>query len=206
MQTGLLHTHTLLVTLFFIHYVIKLILLLTNSTEKLAAYSKKTKIAEMVISVGFLVTGVVLALNATILGNLFVVKLVMVFASIPLAVIGFKKSNKALALVSVLLIAGAYGIAEVNKKQKAGGKIETEQAASSIETGKLVFVEKCQVCHGSDGKLGGSGAKDLTATQLTDQQMTELINNGKNSMPSFKEVLSDEQVNGVIEYVRALKQ
>ncbi|MBL7777064.1 MAG: c-type cytochrome [Chitinophagales bacterium] len=205
MQTGLLHTHTLLVTLFFIHYVVKLVLLLTNSTEKLAAYSKKTKIAEMVISVGFLVTGVVLALNATILGNLFVVKLVMVFASIPLAVIGFKKSNKALALVSVLLIAGAYGIAEVNKKQKAGGKIETEQAASSIEAGKLVYMEKCQVCHGSDGKLGGSGAKDLTATQLTDQQMVELINNGKNSMPGFKEVLSDEQVNGVIEYVRALK-
>ena len=205
MQTGLLHTHTLLVTLFFIHYVVKLVLLLTNNTEKLAAYSKKTKIAEMVISVGFLVTGVVLALNATILGNLFVVKLVMVFASIPLAVIGFKKSNKALALVSVLLIAGAYGIAEVNKKQKAGGKIETEQAASSIEAGKLVYMEKCQVCHGSDGKLGGSGAKDLTATQLTDQQMVELINNGKNSMPGFKEVLSDEQVNGVIEYVRALK-
>lgn len=206
MQTGLLHTHTLLVTLFFIHYVVKLVLLLTNSTQKLSTYSQKTKIAEMVISVGFLVTGIMLALNATVLGNLFVVKLVMVFASIPLAVIGFKKSNKMLALVSVLLIAGAYGLAEVNKKQKAGGKIETNEASSGIEIGKLVYVEKCQVCHGSDGKLGGSGAKDLSATQLTDEQILELINNGKNSMPGFKEVLSNDQAKGVIEYVRALKQ
>ncbi|MCS6934039.1 MAG: cytochrome c [Chitinophagales bacterium] len=198
--------HKIFATLFFVHYVIKLALLLTNRQNPLAVYTQKTKIAEMIISVGFLVTGVVLAINAPLLGNMFLVKLILVFASIPLAIVGFKRSNKLMALVAVLFIAGAYGIAEMSKKKKAGGAVDTSRATSSIETGKLVYIEKCAACHGTDGKQGLGGAKDLSASILTEEQTREIILQGKNTMPGFKNVLTEQQVQGLLEYLRTLRQ
>jgi mono/diheme cytochrome c family protein len=207
MYKGLLHTHTLVVTLFLIHYVIKLLLLLTDKKDTLENYTKKTKIAEMVISVLFLVTGVGLLFSAAPKDNylFLILKLVLVFISIPLAIVGFKKGNKGLALLSVVFIVGAYGLAEVNKGQ--AGKVTVDTSASegdALAVGKTVYTSACANCHGSDGKLGMSGAKDLSATILTAEEQKQLIRNGKNSMPAFKE-LTDEQVDGVIQYVATLK-
>lgn len=204
MYTGLLHTHKLVVLIFLLHYVIKLTMLLLNRKDTLASYTQKTKVAEMVISALFLLTGGLMLANGAVFNKFLIIKLVAVFTSIPLAVIGFKKSNKALAVLSVFLIVTAYGLAEMNKKAKAGTAIDTSAAASTLEAGKLIYNEKCAVCHGSDGKLGSSGAKDLTATSLNAEEQKAMIANGKNAMPGFKEALTDEQIEAVVEYVQSL--
>src|SRR5688500_15497418 len=92
----LLETHRVVVLLFLLHYVLKLVLLLTNRSEQLDRYSKAMRIPEMVLSILFLVTGGWMMIAGDAISTLQIIKLVCVFASIPLAVIGFKKRNKAL--------------------------------------------------------------------------------------------------------------
>ncbi len=207
MYTGLLHSHNLFVTLFFLHYVIKLVLLLTNKQEQLAKYSKTTKVPEMILSFGFLLTGGWMLFKGAAFTTLITIKLVCVFTSIPLAIIGFKKRNKVLAFIAVALIVASYGLAEVNKKEKTGAKIDTTTITDPIVAGKLIYVNKCQQCHGEIGNGGGSGAKDLSLTQLTLDEQKVMVRNGKNAMPGFKEdVLSDADIDAVLQYVATLKQ
>lgn len=205
MYTGLLHSHKLFVLLFLIHYIIKLVLLLTNKNEQLAKYTKATKIPEMVLSVAFLVTGGWMLIKSGAFSTFMIIKLVCVFSSIPLAVIGFKKGNKVLAFVAVFLIIMSYGLAEMNKKAKTGPKVDTSTITNPIEAGKLIYTNSCVSCHGADGKLMLSGAKDLSITVLTAAEQKELIRNGKNSMPGYKD-LTDEQLDGVVQYIATLKQ
>lgn len=204
MYTGLLHSHKLFVTLFLLHYVIKLILLLLNRHEQLAKYAKITKVPEMILSVAFLGTGIAMLFN-TSFTTLLTIKIVCVFASIPLAIIGFKKGNKVLAFVAVFLIVMSYGLAEMNKKAKTGPKVDTSAISDPIEAGKLIYTNSCATCHGADGKLGLNGAKDLSVTQLTADDQKAIIHNGKNAMPGYKD-LSDQQLDAVVQYVATLKQ
>lgn len=208
MYTGMLHTHKLVVLLFLIHYVVKLVMLQMGKSEQLAKYTKITKVPEMILSVGFLFSGGYMLFTTMAFTTLMIVKLVCVFASIPLAVIGFKKGNKALATLAVLLILAAYGLGEVNKAKKAGPKVDTTTVSGdAITVGKTVYNASCLNCHGADGKLGLSGAKDLSITQLTAEQQKELIRKGKNAMPPYGvEVLTDEQLDAVVQYVGTLKQ
>lgn len=205
MYTGLLHSHKLFVVLFLVHYVVKLLLLQLGKTEQLAKYTKATKVAEMIISFGFLATGIGMLVKGAAVSNLFYIKLVCVFASIPIAVIGFKKGNKALATLAVVLIIAAYGLAEMSRAKKSGTPVDTTTATSSLEVGKQVYGNSCVTCHGADGKLGLSGAKELGATQLTAEEQKTIIRNGKNAMPAHSQ-LTDEQVNGVVEYIATFKQ
>jgi cytochrome c6 len=65
----------------------------------------------------------------------------------------------------------------------------------------------CAQCHGEDGKLGASGAKDLSASRLSDTQITTIIKNGKGAMPSMKALLeTNENINLVLSHVKGLRQ
>ena len=100
-------THKLVVTLFLLIYLVKTFLLLGNNAAGLLKFNKMTKVPEMIISFLFLATGIYLLFQAPELGTLLYVKLAFVVASIPLAIVGFKKSNKVLVSVAMLLILGA---------------------------------------------------------------------------------------------------
>ena len=195
--------HKIVVTLFLVHYVVKLVLLFANK-EGLVTYTKATRIIEMIISVLFLVTGVWLVVNSQI-SMLMVVKLVCVFASIPLAIVGFKKGNKMLATLAILLILGAYGLAEVNKKQKSTVKVDTSNLSDPLAIGKQIYNVNCSNCHGEDGKLGMSGAKDLSLTTLTADEQKAVIKNGKGNMPPYG-TLTEQQLDGLAQYIATLKR
>ena len=194
MATGMLHSHTLFVVLFTLIYLIKTILLLSDRDELLEKFKKKTKVAEMIVSFGFLATGIFLMTQLPVINNLLIIKLVLVFLSIPLAVIGFKKKNKVLATLSFFLIVVSFSLAYKAKAAKAGDKI-------IALSGKEIFEQKCMLCHGNDGKLGVGGAKDLSITQLPHSGIIDIITNGKNTMAAYKETLSPEQIEAVASYI-----
>lgn len=73
-------------------------------------------------------------------------------------------------------------------------------------TGKEIFEKNCAKCHGKDGTKRLLGAKNLQKSVLTTTENYEIIANGKGKMPSWKEKLSTEQINQVIEYLDILKQ
>ena len=199
--------HRILVSLFLLQYVIKLALLLSGKSDTLAKYTKSTRIVEMLVSVGFLVTGGYLLVDLPNISMLMVIKLVCVLAAIPIAIVGFKKGNKMLALLAVVLIFAAYGLAEVNKSKQGKIKVDTTSTTSPLEIGKIVYQSPngCISCHGADGKLGVGGAKDISETKLSIDEQKAIIKNGKSPMPAYKD-LTDEQLNGLIEYVGSLRK
>lgn len=194
MATGMLHSHYLFVVIFTLIYLVKTILLLSDRDELLEKFKKKTRILEMIVSFGFLGTGIFLMFQMPHIPTLMYIKIGLVLASIPLAVIGYKKKNKVLATLSFFLIIVSFGIAQKVKKEKAGGILVTI-------SGKQIYEEKCTLCHGGDGKLGISGAKDLSATQLNHDGIVTIVTEGKNTMASYKSTLSKEQIEAVASYI-----
>ena len=112
MATGMLHSHTLFVVLFTLIYLVKTILLLSDRNELLEKFKKKTKVVEMIVSFGFLGTGIFLLtqLPHTPFPATMYIKIGLVLLSIPLAVIGYKKKNKVLATLSFFLIVVSFAL------------------------------------------------------------------------------------------------
>lgn len=204
MYKGMLHTHYLVVVLFLLLYTIKTILLLGNRIDLLRSFSKKTRIFEIVISILFLITGISMAIRLPFGSKydyLFWIKLVLVFASIPLAVIGFKKNNKILASLSLLMIISSFGLAESYSRRK---NIPSQSIATASNDGKALYESNCQLCHGADGKLGMAGASDLSSSTLPKEEIIHIILKGKGSMPPAP--LSENQASSVAEYILTLRR
>jgi len=86
-----------------------------------------------------------------------------------------------------------------------GGDAGTSAAPSDGRSrGAALFSTNCTLCHGKDGKLGISGAKDLTVTTLTKEEMIALVTNGKGAMTAYKNVLTKAEIDAVVEHVRTL--
>jgi mono/diheme cytochrome c family protein len=83
---------------------------------------------------------------------------------------------------------------------------ETSEAPRLQNTQQLYKI-KCGICHGSNGKLMIGGAPDLTLTELNQAEIVALINYGKGTMPSQKDILSKKEIEKLAEYVLSqLKQ
>lgn len=223
-ESFLLPTHKIAVILFLVTYLVKTVLLLINKPNALAAYTKGTKVIEIVISVLFLVTGLWLLSNAGAVSTLQIVKFTLVVLSIPIAIIGFKKGNKAMAITAVLLIIGAYGLAEANKAQKrraagsatveADGKVETDTASpnySGVKHGEYIYKNisgaSCASCHGTNGDAQINGASNLTVTMLDKQGIIDVIKNGRNGnkMPAYGS-LKPAEYEALADFVLSLKK
>jgi cytochrome c6 len=74
------------------------------------------------------------------------------------------------------------------------------------EQGASLYSMHCAQCHGEDGKLGASGAKDLSASKLSDAEMVKIIKQGKGAMPSMKALLETNQnINLVLSHIKGLR-
>ena len=191
--------HRVVVSLFLLIYLVKTLLLFLNKTEQLNQFTKLIKIPEMVISALFLITGIWLS-SIVGVNTLMIVKIAMVLASIPLAVIGFKKGNKILALISLLLIILSYGFGEMAKKKR----MKTVVIATSTDT-KQLFEQACASCHGNDGKLMMGGASDLSVSAISRDSVIAVISKGRKNMMAYGSSYSKEQIEELAAYIETLK-
>ena len=82
------------------------------------------------------------------------------------------------------------------------------------DAGTDVFKTKCAMCHGADGKgetaMGKKFAlKDLGSPDvqsLQDPVLNNLITNGKEKMPAYKEKLTADQIQDLVKYIRTFKK
>jgi uncharacterized membrane protein SirB2 len=190
--------HKISVILFLLIYFIKTILLISNKEDALTKLSKILKVPEMIVSFLFLGTGIYLITQLPEIKPLLIIKVGLVFLSIPIAIIGFKKRNKVLGALSLLMITASYGLAEIAAKNKA--KVSTEAIATDgTISGQVLYTDNCALCHGGDGKLGMAGAADLSKTQLDKSAIQQTILNGKGLMKAVP--LTPEQATAVAEFV-----
>jgi len=76
-----------------------------------------------------------------------------------------------------------------------------------------LWKENCEKCHGADGRGETEegkkkGARDLSNAKwqktISDDRMIRSVTRGRDKMPSFSKVLSEEQIKELIREVRAL--
>jgi mono/diheme cytochrome c family protein len=140
----------------------------------------------------------------------------------PLAVVA---ALFALATVGNALIVGCGG-----KKTDNQSQTETPPATSTTEgtsaagtstagddLGKKVYLERCALCHGPQGKGDGTAAAGLDPKPRnhtdgsymngrTNDELLTVIRNGKGAMPAWGTILSDQEIHAVLGYVRTLAQ
>lgn len=221
MEIGMLHTHVLVVTLFLLFLLFKTILLLVNKKELLAKV-RKFKMVEPILGVLMLATGgYLLSLYGSAAPTYLWVKLILVLIIIPIGIIAFKKENKAMAVIALLLTFYIYGASEVGSltfskdetvvasdDSPAKNATEVEIDGSSeelLKNGKEVYIAECKKCHGVDGKKGLFKSPDLTQSKLNISERVAWIKKGKGVMPAYENELSETEIKAVALYLDELK-
>ena len=105
MLIGLKHTHTLLVSIFLLSYLIKTFLLVSGKHDTFLRYRRRFLMPEMIITILFLLTGVYMwwYIGFGNIAGWFHLKLSLVLFGIAFGIIGFRRENKVLAVLSTLI-------------------------------------------------------------------------------------------------------
>jgi mono/diheme cytochrome c family protein len=213
MDTGILHTHTLVVSLYMLQLLVKAVLLTTGKHAMLDKFAAKTRIPHMVLATLMLVTGIFLMVRSPEGTQPYVlVKLVFVLGAIPLGIVGFKRRNNVLGVLAVSCMAMGFVLAYSKPfflrnvpKSDLVMTAEEGQANPQLKDGEQIYSAKCSRCHGPNGDSGFQGAKDLGLSTLSDGEIASMIRNGKGMMPADKD-LTDQQIAAVTAYVKRFRK
>lgn len=88
-------------------------------------------------------------------------------------------------------------------------------ARPEVVTGTQIYDSLCAACHGLYGRGDGLGARHLSvpprdlrtlssSTTQTDEELVQLITNGKGAMPGVGDVLSAHDIRAVVTFLRVL--
>lgn len=112
--------------------------------------------------------------------------------------------NSRLAIFSALAALAVLSPLTLSQRKAPG-------QAANVAVAKSIFHAKCAMCHGDDGAGSEVGksmhAPDLRSPEVQKQPssaLAEVIANGKNGMPSFKDALNENQIHSLVTYVRSL--
>jgi mono/diheme cytochrome c family protein len=84
--------------------------------------------------------------------------------------------------------------------------------AKSEDKSAATYKQKCAACHGPDGKgdtPAGKSTKvrsfaDPDVVKQSDDDLTAVIDKGKNKMPAYGKSLKPEEIKALVAYVRSL--
>jgi mono/diheme cytochrome c family protein len=107
----------------------------------------------------------------------------------------------AAAAAGAILATAAISRAQDNKQ--AAAATEPPPSRQMFEDGQQVYRDRCSRCHGWDMVNLGSYSFDLRKFPKDDRKLFfNSVLNGKNSMPAWKGVLTDREIEQVWAYVR----
>src|SRR3954471_14936073 len=85
-----------------------------------------------------------------------------------------------------------------------------QQAAVSdqalIGPGKTTYAQKCSHCHGPNLVTAGTVAPDLRGFPDDNTRFTTTVKQGKNNMPPWKDILSDQEITEVWAFVSSRRK
>lgn len=83
--------------------------------------------------------------------------------------------------------------------------------SSFAADGAAAYKTKCAGCHGADGSktnpaMGIRALSSADVQKQSDKELTDVTAKGKGKMPAYAGKLSDEEIKGVVEFIRTLKK
>ena len=103
-----------------------------------------------------------------------------------------------LAGTAAALIMGCGGT-ETHSPAGAGEEVSEVQA-------RALYIRKCSLCHGDDGKLMASKSPDLSLSNLALDKRIALITYGKGTMPGQKGLLNSAEIRAVARYIERFRE
>lgn len=219
--------HHLVTVAFLLLYAYKIGLLVSGRGDLLAHLRARAPWLDGVLGAAVLLTGGYLALQY--LGPWpwwLVVKIGLVLALLPLALVALRRGQKGLAVATLLAFAYVYGIgytrsltlqpgstsgSPTSPTDPRNGRVLAPKAATapdSIQTGgligKLTYRQHCIRCHGRNGDMCLYGARNLQQSTLSLDGRIALLTQGRGKMPAFYPRLTPEQIGAVARYSRTL--
>jgi mono/diheme cytochrome c family protein len=120
------------------------------------------------------------------------------------------RSSRTATVLALTVLALAVGIAsgcgggddEASTVPATTTTTATETGAGQAASGAELFSKNCQTCHGAEG-TGGHVGPDLQKSSVAENlaQVEEQVRNGGGGMPPFADVLSDQEIDTVAQYV-----
>lgn len=73
------------------------------------------------------------------------------------------------------------------------------------DEGADLFNSYCATCHGRKGNMGINGAKDLTVSTLSREEMIAVVTNGRRLMMAYKGTLRPKEIEQVVDHALSLR-
>jgi mono/diheme cytochrome c family protein len=81
--------------------------------------------------------------------------------------------------------------------------------ASDIFQGREVYEMHCQTCHGMDGRAMEPGTPDFSLGEglfAPDVDLVQRLRDGGGHLPSYRGLLTDDELRDVVAYIRTLQR
>jgi mono/diheme cytochrome c family protein len=81
--------------------------------------------------------------------------------------------------------------------------------ASDIFNGREVYELHCQTCHGMDGQAIEPGVPDFSLGEglfAPDVDLVQRLRDGGGHLPSYRGLLTDDELRDVVAYIRTLQR
>ena len=214
-------SHVLSAGLYLTFFIFLTTLLFARKRDLFDRVREKVKIPRMILEFFLLGTGIALLTQSAYTGDTWLwAKIALVAISIGIGVVGMKKKSIFFMVVATMILVYVYGVAETKsltmkpKSKQVQERIDSETKKNedssnpvdqaAIES-KSLYMTYCVQCHGEDGAMGFSSAKNLQETVLTDSEISVLISKGKGVMPGFP-YLKDAEKGKIISYLRGFRK
>ncbi|HYG53161.1 MAG TPA: cytochrome c [Flavobacteriales bacterium] len=109
-------------------------------------------------------------------------------------------------IVLVCFALFSCGGEEEEVKDEAEIPAEELTAEQKVAEGKTLYMSNCKLCHGEDGSLGNSGAKNLQESILSHEDMINVISYGQNAMRGYKDFFKEGDIENIAAFVETLKK
>ena len=110
-----------------------------------------------------------------------------------------KRTAASLAAVAVAAMAWMAMPATAQQQAAVGDQ-------TLIRPGKTTYAQKCSHCHGPNMVTAGTVAPDLRGFPDDNARFTTTVKQGKNNMPPWKDILSDQEITEVWAFVSSRRK
>lgn len=106
------------------------------------------------------------------------------------------------AIVFAVLAVALFACSSEGNNENSSSK---SSAPTASVDGEKIFKTYCVTCHGIAGDMGANGAFNLQTSRLPLEERIHVITNGRNTMTPFKDLLNEQKIRAVAQYVEKLR-